>query len=75
MAICPPFYLKEEWCESNISGQLYPSIIILPAVATALVSLHLQFGKQKSRLLCHTFFHRIHNYHRSICFDAKFKVK
>ena len=33
MAIWPLLYLKEEWCESNISGQVY-TLSFLPAVVT-----------------------------------------
>ena len=33
MAIWPLLYLKEEWCESNISGQVY-TLSFLPEVVT-----------------------------------------
>ena len=38
MAIWPLLYLKEEWCESNISGQVY-TLTFLPLVVTQSIPL------------------------------------
>ena len=46
MAIWPLLYLKEEWCESNISGQVY-TLSFLPEVVTQF-PFEIQLEKQSS---------------------------
>ena len=44
MAVWPRMYHREEWCESNISGQVY-TLSFLPSVVTQ-CSFHIQFEKE-----------------------------
>ena len=46
MAIWPLLYLKEEWCESNISGQVY-TLSFLPEVVTH-CPFEIQLEKERS---------------------------